>query len=201
MTFIPNTRIPTRKEFREAYALASHIVTAVNAQEAKLLYEYALTCPDENMILEVGSDKGFSTVLLAQTGRTVIAVDPHLAAEYYDSESGLGGSHSPVDYEQFKLNTEPYGNITHIKDFSENVEPMYPIGFMFIDANHAWPHPKKDFLHFEKGLIPGTYVAWHDYGTFPGVTRSIDQLINEKKLEVEVKQAGTMVITRVPKNG
>lgn len=192
--------IPIRKEFPEAHVIANHIVTAVTFEEAQLLYKYALECPDEMMILEVGSDKGFSTVLLAQTGRTVIAVDPHTVAKYHDPESGLSGEHFPEDYEQFKKNVEDYGNINHIKDFSENVGVMHPIGFMFIDANHAWPHPKNDFLHFESGLIPGAYVAWHDYNTFPGVTRSIEQLIEEGKLvsELGITLTGTLAITRVP---
>lgn len=185
------------KIFENAYAKCCHIISAVTFPQAALLYKYALECPDEKMILQVGSDKGFSTVLLAQTDRTVIAVDPHIVAEYSDPESGLSGKHTPADYEDFKINTEPYGNITHIKDFSENVEPMHPIGFMFIDANHAWPHPKNDFLHFEEGIIPGSYIAWHDYITFPGVTRSIEQLIEEGKLEM-VEHLDTLCITRKP---
>ncbi|MCK5609584.1 class I SAM-dependent methyltransferase [Candidatus Pacearchaeota archaeon] len=189
--------IPSRKNFLEAYELCKNILSAVNYPEAELLYEYALLCPDEKMIIEVGSDKGFSTVLLAQTSMTVIAIDPHIVAEYSDPESGLSGAHTAVDYEDFKKNVEPYGNITHIKDFSENVTPMHPVGFMFIDANHSWPHPKNDFLQFESGLLPGSYVAWHDYISFPGVTRAIEQLIQEGKLEM-VKYISTLCITRVP---
>lgn len=183
--------------FENAHAKCANILTAINFAEAALLYKYALECPDEKMILEVGSDKGFSTVLLAQTDRTIIAVDPHVAVEYFDPESGLGGKHTDDDLKQFEKNTEDYGNITHIMDYSENVSPMRPVGFMFIDANHAWPHPKKDFLHFEEGIIPGSYVAWHDYISFPGVTRSIEQLIEEGKLEM-VEHIHTLCITRTP---
>lgn len=183
--------------FENAHSKCANILTAINSAEAALLYKYALECPDEKMILEVGSDKGFSTVLLAQTDRTIIAVDPHDAVTYHDPESGLSGEHTLQDYEAFKNNVEPYGNIVHIKDYSENVSSMLPVGFMFIDANHSWPHPKNDFLHFEEGIIPGSYVAWHDYISFPGVTRSIEQLIEEGKLEM-VEYIHTLCITKVP---
>ena len=190
---IANKPIP----FPNAHSLCKHIITAVVPNEALLLYTYASKCHGELTILEVGSDKGYSTVLLAQTGLPVIAVDPHIVGQFFDEESGIRFEYRDEDHESFKYNTKPYENITHIREFSEKVKLNHFVGFMFIDANHSWPHPKNDFLHFEESLLPGSYVAWHDYILFPGVTRSIDQLIEEGRLEM-IEHVGTLCITRTP---
>jgi hypothetical protein len=191
--------IKDRLSFEDAYAKCSHILSAVDKFEAALLYRYACMCPENGNILEVGSDKGFSTVLLAQTGRQVVAVDPHAVAEYKDPETGQSGAHGPEDYIQFQANTADYSNITHIREYSTKINApqcgILPIGFMFIDGNHAWPHPRQDYQHFMEWLKPDAYTAWHDYQLFPGVARAIEQLIQEGKIEF-VEHVNTMAITR-----
>jgi predicted O-methyltransferase YrrM len=190
--------IKTVPTFEEAYEQCKHIVSAVSEHEAARLYRYAHLCPDNLPILEIGSDKGFSTVLLAQTGRQVIAVDFHRNAIYTDPETGARGGHDEDDYRQFIVNKKPYKNIRYIRKKSTDVKLSIigPIGFLFIDANHAWPHPKKDFLHFAPMLKPDTFVAWHDCKIFPSVDRSINQLIEEGKIE-KVDEIGILAITKV----
>lgn len=183
------------KEFDLAYGNCNRILSAVNKLEAALLFRYAKMTPDDLPIVEIGSDKGFSTVLLAQTGKKVIAIDPHAVAEYKDPETGLSGAHDANDYKQFKANTAKYANIEHIRKFSTDVKPFGPIGFMFIDGNHADPHPQEDYNHFKAELTEGAFVGWHDYGLFPGVKRAIDKLIDAGEVEL-VEVVETMAITK-----
>jgi cephalosporin hydroxylase len=51
-----------------------------------------------------------------------------------------------------------------------------PIDLLFIDASHKYKHVLLDFQLWEKFILVGGRVVFHDYGTrFPGV----DQVINE----------------------
>jgi hypothetical protein len=180
--------------FEEAWSKCSVITSAVELYEAKLLFEYAKKTPDESVILEIGSHWGRSTVLLAHCARTVNNIDPLIPA---------GGNTTAIyegDDEILEKNIAPYSNIHWTKKYSDDVaEPMTPVGFIFIDGNHAYPQPKNDLLNFIDYCLPGIYQAWHDYGLFDGVTQSIEELKTEGIIEI-IDSCGTMVITRLKNN-
>lgn len=190
-----------RKTFDQAHCLALEISSAVKYEEAKLLFEYACKAVANSTILEIGAHFGFSTVILAHVGLQVVTIDPLIPGQYKDPcHPGVCDIYEK-DAMGLRKNLKPYSNVYWIRDKRElvNSAEIEAVGFVFIDAVHAYPNPLEDFLHFGENYLPGSYQAWHDYGTFDGVSRSVNELVAKGQIE-KVTQCKSMVITRL-KNG
>lgn len=102
----------------------------LSREEAEFLYEHAwLTTGD---ILEVGSHRGRSTVLLASLGRIVHAVDPWSG---FDSDDPDGEK----TFREFADNLVERG-ITNVKPVRLHVEEWQPqpCGFCYLDGDHCY---------------------------------------------------------------
>ena len=70
-----------------------------------------------------------------------------------------------------------------------------PISLLFVDGDHSYEGVKKDFIHHWNYLYGPCLV--HDYTdpTCEGVTKFIDEWIEEGYAEI-IEQVGTMVVLR-----
>ena len=141
--------------------------------------------PDARAIVEIGSYCGKSTVVLGSalslaksTEIKIFAVDPHEgvvgALEY-------GLEQMPPTFESFQRNIRDAGleNLVEIvRMYSFEVEWDQPICLLFIDGLHDYKNVARDFNHFDSWVVPGGFVAFHDYvDHFPGVKTFVDELI------------------------
>ncbi|MEP6610955.1 MAG: CmcI family methyltransferase [Mucilaginibacter sp.] len=156
--------------------------------EANMLMGIALKACKEtentNHIVEIGSYHGKATVLLASVVKTfnlnakVNAIDTHdgkLGAE----DAGLNTF--PPSLSMFKNNIENArlsDTVNVIVDKSYNVKWEQPVTFLLIDGLHDYKNVSMDFNHFAQWVIPGGYVAFHDYADyFPGVKKFVSELL------------------------
>ena len=156
--------------------------------EANMLMGIALKACKEtestNHIVEIGSYHGKATVLLASVVKTfnlnakVNAIDTHdgkLGAE----DAGLNTF--PPSLSMFKSNIENArvsDTVNVIVDKSYNVEWEQPVTFLLIDGLHDYKNVSMDFGHFSQWVIPGGFVAFHDYADyFPGVKKFVGELL------------------------
>lgn len=158
--------------------------------------------PEPHSVVEVGSYQGRSTVVLASVLQSlqlkdikVYAIDPHNG----EMSTEQPFRNTPPSLSQFQNNIESHG-LTHYVELickhSFEVPWNQPICFLFIDAIHEYSHVSRDFRHFEPYLMPGSYVAFHDYGGgFIGITQFVDELINTHVLET-IKTGGGMILLR-----
>jgi predicted O-methyltransferase YrrM len=161
---------------------------------------------DSAAIVEIGSYCGRSTVVLGAaalaTGRgvRVYAVDPH------DGRVGAAdtGIHNgPPTFEKFIANIMAAG----LHEVVEPVlQPSYqvrwddsiarPIAMLLIDGLHDYANVSRDFHHFEPWIVPGGYVAFHDYADYyPGVRLFVDELLESGFYEL-VDHVGSMVVLK-----
>lgn len=124
------------------------------------------TAPGE--ILEIGSFKGKSTIILAkaaalQGNATVHAVDPMIAPSETDPDLGDDQSSFP----DFERNITEHGVSERIRlhqkfshELAENWE--LPIRLLWIDGDHTYEGTKRDFEGFADHLSDGAIVAIHD---------------------------------------
>lgn len=98
--------------------------------EARTMWEFASSC--QGPILEVGCHQGRSTVLLAQLGRPVYAVDPYLD----DFDSTLSGN----DRMNLFLQNVHGRGLENVFLFRQRVEDwsVKPVGFAFLDGDHSY---------------------------------------------------------------
>jgi predicted O-methyltransferase YrrM len=137
-------------------------------------------------VVEIGSYLGRSTVLLASAVRDlrpcgqVIAIDPH--AGVVSITGGLG--HGVPTYEAFCANVTAAGlqdAVRVIRQCSTDVSWDQPIGLLFIDGLHDYESVSADFDHFERYIVSGGFVAFHDYAAYwPGVVQLVDELRSDR---------------------
>jgi len=153
--------------------------------ERNALFQLATMCRPEGEIVEIGSYKGGSTILLAlATEREVYAIDPHtLACPHHRS---FGDNITPEHRaeieasmpvaQQFRYNLEragvnslvhevPQTSVEAIRDWNK------PISLLFIDGCHHLECVKNDFKLWSPFLINEGILVMHDVPTTHGPRR------------------------------
>ncbi len=154
----------------EAWQVAKKIPGFLVEEEARLLGLIAACAPHGGSILEIGSFKGKSTVMLAKVAQhyglgQVTAIDPHNfnSAELEEHRTVPGAS----SYEEFLSNVAAAAVSKQVevhRAFSREIAANWnrPIRFLWIDGDHSYPGAKSDFDGFIRHLIPEGIVAFHD---------------------------------------
>ncbi len=173
-------------EMSKALSLMRPIFGWFDEGEAELLLATASRAlrelPDDCAVVEVGSYLGRSTVLLASAVRDlrpcgrVVAIDPHEGAV---SVSGQPNAHGLSTYDAFCRNLIAAGVRNVVREIcqrSTDVLWEQPIGLLFVDGLHDYDNVRADFGHFERWIVPGGFVAFHDYVDYwPGVVQLVDE--------------------------
>ena len=184
-----------------------HVEGWLRDEEAELLIAGTRRALREHAVptvVEIGSFCGKSTIVLASAARTanssarVYAVDPHQGV--VGAEDGLDAvAVVPPTFERFTRNIAAAGiaeMIEPIRLHSYEVPWHRPIAFLFIDGLHGYSSVTRDFFHFERHLLDGAYVAFHDCDdTYPGVKTFVEGLAGSGCYE-EVNRAGSLVVLR-----
>jgi MMP 1-O-methyltransferase len=137
-------------------------------REARFLGTLAACSPAEGAIVEIGSYKGKSTVLLASVAAhydlgTVVAIDPHTGPSATDPKLAPGSS----SFEEFTgalRSAKLEGQVEVHRAFSREVAKGWnrPIRLLWIDGDHTYAGTKEDFELFSPYLAKEAIVAMHD---------------------------------------
>lgn len=159
-----------------------NIYTNVTRNELEKLYE--LSKGAEN-IIELGSYQGASTIAMASNMKKdgiLIAIDIWL--------SNPSMRPDPKDctvYEEFLSNIGKFNVDSIIKPIKEKtvdavkqLSPDFKADIIFIDADHAEPAVLIDYQTFFPFLKKDGYIVFHDYASFSGVKKVIDNYVIEK---------------------
>lgn len=153
-----------------AWEAAKNVPGFLGEDEARFLGMAAACSPSTGAIVEIGSFKGKSTVMLARVAQhyglgPVVAIDPH---NFNDPEfEKFRTVPDATTFHEFQQNLQAAG-VSEIVDvrraFSHDVAAAWsgPIRFLWIDGNHTYPGAKADFDDFFPHLAPHGIVAFHD---------------------------------------
>jgi len=158
-------------------------------RESRFLALLAIFPVAAGEILEIGSFKGKSTVILAKgaslsNSAKIIAVDPLTSPSITDPD--LKGQQSI--FKEFHANLRDAGVEGYVEfhqkySFELAQEWNRKIRFLWIDGNHTYSGTKKDFDMFSKFLSDGAIIALHDVlNPFDGPIRVFmeDILLSDK---------------------
>ena len=154
----------------EAWKAAEPIPGFLGESEARLLGTIAACVPRGGAIVEIGSFKGKSTVMLGKVAShyslgPVVAIDPH---NFYNAElEAHRTSPGASSYDEFLENLGAAGVKVLVevhRAYSTGIAPGWnrPISFLWIDGDHSYSGAKADFDGFARHLVPGGVVAFHD---------------------------------------
>ncbi|MGB7284415.1 MAG: class I SAM-dependent methyltransferase [Candidatus Acidiferrum sp.] len=160
--------------WEEARKVSGHLAE----NEARFLGLLAACVPASGTIVEIGSFKGRSTVMLAKVAShygcgAVAAIDPHNSPILLNIPTDPG----PSSYQDFLDNIRAAGVSEHVEAraaFSKDVASSWnrPIRLLWIDGDHSYEGAKNDLDGFLPNLVPQGVVAFHDaLNSFPGPIR------------------------------
>ena len=155
--------------------------------EGLSLYNAAKKIKSGNVVVEVGSWKGKSTICLGNGSKDgnkvkIFAIDPHIGSPEHHKMFGK------VDtFDEFKQNISRAGIsefVEPIRDTSENAAKNFnhKIEFAFIDGAHEYNFVKLDFDSWFPKVMNGGILAFHDSWHFigPNLATAIPLLISSK---------------------
>ncbi len=167
-----NVTIPQdlREVLDDAWQAAKAVPGFLGEDEARFLGMTAACAPTQGSIVEIGSFKGKSTVVLAKVAKhyglgPVVAIDPH---NFNDPEfEEFRRVPNATTYDDFLRNLESAGVADMVdvrRAFSGEIAANWngPIRFLWIDGDHTYSGAKTDFDGFFPHLCPGGVVAFHD---------------------------------------
>jgi predicted O-methyltransferase YrrM len=121
-------------------------------------------------IVEIGSFKGRSTVILATVARhyglpPVVAIDPHNFNSVELQHHRVSEDASSFAEFQSHLKTAGVSEAVEVhRAYSADLASNWnrPIGFLWIDGDHSYRGAKSDFDGFSPYLVDKGFVAFHD---------------------------------------
>jgi len=154
------------KQLIKNYVKKTHALLTLN--ESKLLFSLAKNADKKGVIVEIGSYKGGSTVILGLGSKLsnnikVYAIDPHI-----HRKEKWGKENVPLStLDTFKKNVKEARLedliVPIVKTSKEaSISWKKPISLLWIDGNHEYDFVKMDFILWEKHLINGGLIALHD---------------------------------------
>jgi predicted O-methyltransferase YrrM len=152
----------------EAWQKTRRVPGFLGENEARFLGLLAACVPAEGAIVEIGSYKGKSTVMLASVaahyGRgPVVAIDPHTGPSPTDRVLKV----TSTTFDEFQASLKSAGvekQVEAHREFSGVVARDWkrPIRLLWIDGDHTYRGAKEDFDLFTAHLVKGGVVAIHD---------------------------------------
>jgi MMP 1-O-methyltransferase len=156
------------EELEKAWRLTDRTPGFLGESEARFLGLLAACVPAPGAIVEIGSFKGKSTVMLASVAThyglgPVIAIDPHTAPAVTDAKIAPGSS----TFEEFvsalrSAQVEKEVEIHRAYSREAAIGWSRPIRLLWIDGDHTYAGAREDFELFSRYLSNGAVVAMHD---------------------------------------
>jgi predicted O-methyltransferase YrrM len=166
------------KVIDDAWSATKDVPGFLGENEARFLGLLAACIPAKGLIVEIGSFKGRSTVMLAKVAAhyglgPVVSIDPHTRILSPVRPDDTGTS----TYDDFMASLRGAGVEEQVevhRAFSNDVQRTWdrPIRFLWIDGDHSYEGAHQDFAGFLPFVNALGVVALHDaLNNFPGPVR------------------------------
>ena len=153
----------------------------MSPDQARRLWDAARRCPSPGTIVEIGSFRGRSTIVLASAapvGAIIVAIDPHAGNDRGPQEFEGFGAESATDFEVFHANLAAAGvsdRVRHVRAFSNAAhgEVEGDADVLYIDGAHRYRPAHQDIVEWGARVRPGGTLLIHDSFCALGVTLAI----------------------------
>jgi predicted O-methyltransferase YrrM len=168
-------------EFAAVLSQVQPIEGWLRDEQAQRLWSAARRLHDGDRIVEIGSFRGRSTVVLAKgapPGVELIAIDPHAGNDTAPMHWTGTAAEGEADYQHFRANLGDAGvleRITHVRrrsgDALAEVEGRFEL--LYIDGAHGYKPAVADVVEWGDRVAPGGTMFIHDAYLSVGVTGAL----------------------------
>ena len=169
--------------FEEAWNGVADIIQLSKPEAAKL-FEFVQSLSMDAVIVEIGTWKCGSALLMAHTGRKIYTIDNFRTDQFNPGRPSEG---------EAKTKIKGF-NIELIVGDSQEIAKTWdkPINLLFIDGNHFYEGVKADIESWVPHVIKEGLVCFHDYDSHRDVTKAVNEAIEKKIIGFDM----TLLITR-----
>lgn len=150
--------------------------------QARRLWTRAAAVPPEGTVVEIGSFRGRSTVVLARAAPAraqVVAVDPHAGSDRGPQEIAPDRALGADDHAAFHANLSAAGvgdgRVRHVRRPSGQAlaEVQGPLALLYVDGAHRFGPARGDLVRWGARVAPGGAMLVHDAFSSIGVTLAL----------------------------
>jgi predicted O-methyltransferase YrrM len=168
-------------ELHHVMSLVADVDGWMTPGQASTLHDAASRCPAGGLIVEIGSFRGRSTIVLASAAGDdveVMAIDPHAGNDRGPQEIDGYEEEAASDHEIFLANLAGAGvidRVRHVRMFSTEAlaELTRPIDVLYIDGAHRYAPALADIRRYGERVTTGGTMLIHDSFSSIGVTAAI----------------------------
>lgn len=167
--------------FDEVTRVVADVEGWMTPGQARRLWSCARTVPEGGRIVEIGSFRGRSMIVLASAapaGVELVAIDPHAGNDRGPQEFEGFEEHAAEDNVVFNANLEAAGvadRVRHVRKFSNDAlaDVESPIDLLYIDGAHRFAPARDDIRRWSAKVAPGGDLLIHDSFSSIGVTGAL----------------------------
>ena len=129
-------------------------------------------------VVEIGSFRGRSTVVLARAAGEVVAIDPHAGSDRGPQEIAPDAVRGDADHDAFLANLAAAGvadRVRHVRKFSADAhaDVAGPLSLLYVDGAHRFGPARADLRDWGGRVAPGGTMLVHDAFSSIGVTLAL----------------------------
>ena len=161
----------------DALVAAEGVEGWLSDDQAGRLWERATAVPPSGTIVEIGSYRGCSAIVLATAAREgveVVAIDPHAGDDRGPREIRGTSAQGEADHRAFAENLRRAGvddRVRHVRRPSQDALDAVagPVDLLYVDGAHRYAYAKPDIEGWGARVRPGGTMLIHDSFNAVGV--------------------------------
>lgn len=176
-----NSEPAKMRTFDEALAAVAQVEGWMSPDQARRLYDAAASTVPGDVVVEIGSFRGRSTIVLASAaadGVRIVAIDPHAGNDRGPEEIDGYAAEAADDHSVFNANLAAAGvahRVQHVRAFSNEAHGAVDqaISVLYVDGAHRYAPARADIRDWGARVRPGGTLLIHDSFSSVGVTLAI----------------------------
>ncbi|HEY7630141.1 MAG TPA: class I SAM-dependent methyltransferase [Thermoleophilaceae bacterium] len=177
---------PAPASFEQALGAVEGVEGWMTDDQARRLFERARSLAAPATIVEIGSYRGRSAIVLAQgapDGVAVVAIDPHAGNDRGPQQLVGSSDQGQADNDAFRGNLERAGvagRVRHVRLPSQDALGAVEgeVDLLYVDGAHRYAPARDDIARWGERVRPGGALLIHDSFSSVGVTLAIMRLLS-----------------------